>query len=288
MRWLLCGLVAVPFVMVASARADATRSARAVDDALIFVPNGGALLLVSSGFAEPMADLLWVRAVLTFGERYDAEADRSWAVWLRSMIEAVNTLDPTWRTPYFCGGDMLRVAGDIEGSDALYERAMVELPNDEWFPFSRGMNAFLYRSDPEEAAVFMERAARLPSAPAWYAGTAASMRSRNGSHAVAERFLREQLDATQDPGVRTHLTWQLAKVEQATLVQTWAAACRAWRDAHGPLARPEDLALLGFVLPENPRGDAWIVGRDGVVRSEGAEVDRRRRTIAAEWRSVRR
>lgn len=287
MRWLLCGLAAVPFVLMGGERADATRQARAIDDALVFVPDGDALLVASSGFAEPMADLLWIRAVLNFGERY-GRGKADWVRWLGSMTTSVTTLDPTWRTPYFFGGDMLRVAGDVDAADALYDRAMSALPNDEWFPFSRGMNAFLYRNDPAEAARYLEKAARLPHAPTWYAGAAAAVRARTGAHEVAARFLEEQLNATTDPAVRSELHRQLAKVEQDRLVQTWSAACKAWRDAHGALARPEDLALLGFVLPENPRGDSWIVGRDGVVRSQASEIDRVRRVRIDEWGHVKR
>lgn len=263
-------------------RADATRQARAIDQALLFIPSPDQIRAVSSGFEEPISDLLWVRVVLTFGERWGRDTSAQWTEWLHRMILAVNTLDPTWRTPYYYGGTLLRVSGDIDGSDAVFSAAMQALPDDPFFPFSKGMNAYLYREDSRTAGRMLAMAAEMPGAPTWYAAAAAAMHQQSGERAAGIAYLKDILETTADPGIRADTERQLGRLVHNEMVDSWDDACRAWRAEHGPLPRPEDLARLGFRLPENPRGDAWVVGADGVVRSEGAEQERYRNARRAE------
>ena len=83
------------------------------------------------------------------------------------------------------------------------------------------------------------------------------------------------------------LEYQRGKLRHNELVSGWEAACLAWMDAHGPLATPMALSTLGFALPENPRGDAWVVGADGVVRGQAAEAERLRKRRMEEWKLLR-
>ncbi|MFN7145710.1 MAG: hypothetical protein ACK4YP_18180, partial [Myxococcota bacterium] len=267
-------------------RADATRVARTADQALLFVPDAHMVRAASTGFEEPLADLFWVRTVLVFGERFGTEAGDAWLQWLGRMIEAVYTLDPKWRTPYFYGGTILRVSGDVDGSDAVFQAAHANLPDDPFFPFSLGMNAYLYRDDARVAVELIGRAAELPGAPSWYSAAAAAMRQQSGERAAGIQYLEEVRRTTTDPAILADTDRQLARLRHNDLVETWADACRRWRDANGPLSAPGEIARLGFTLPPNPRGDAWVVGADGVVRSEGAEKERYRRLLIEERKIV--
>lgn len=274
---------------VAQPRVDDTRLARTSASILLFAPDGEQLRLVASGFEEVFADVLWSRAVLIFGERFGDERASDWNEWFRRTVEAVVVLDPRWRTPHMYGGALLRVLGDVEGSNAIFEHGSEHLPHDATFPFSRGMNAYLYEDDPETAAKWLEEASRRPNAPAWYAAGAAAMRHRAGASDAAIRYLREQIGTTDDDAVRAEATRQLGRIVHDRLVDTWEDACRAFRAENGRLlASPDELAArLGRALPENPRGDAWIVGADGVVRSAAAERERLRRARMGEWDLVR-
>lgn len=256
---------------------------------MVFIPDGTLMRAASSGFSEPLADLFWMRVVILFGERFDTSAgDPVWLQWLLKMIVAVTELDPQWRTPYFWGGTMLRVAGDLDGSDLIFERGHAALPDESYFSFSLGMNAYLYRDDAVTAARYLAAAAQAPDAPKWYASAAAAMKQKAGDRRTAIRFLRETLETTTDPGIIKHTEQQLRRLYHNEYVDQWDDACRAYRDQTGaPLSRPEDIEKLGFTLPPNPREDAWIVGGDGVVRSEGAERERLRDQIKREWNLIR-
>lgn len=275
-------------VALALPRSDATRQARVLDQELVFLPSAQGVRVASSGFEEVVADLMWVRTVLLFGGRYDTDDSLVWKEWLAGMVNTVTELDPQWRTPYQYGGGMLVVIGQIDASSTVYEKCSRERPEEFWCPFARGMNDSLYKDDQISAGIWLREAAQRPGAPKWYGSAAAALASKGGQRHAGLVYLEEQLGSATDPGVRKNLEYQRNKLRHDELVATWEQEAKAWRDQHGPLERPEDLAKLGFVLPENPRGDAWVVGRDSVVRSEQSERDRERRARMDEWLLIRR
>lgn len=294
LRFLALFFAGAVLVGILQPRVDRTRHERAVDAALVFVPDGKTLRIASSGLHEPTADLMWVHAGLLFGERWDEPGaggaaarvrEPDWLPWLERTLEAIHTLDPRWRTPYYYGALMLRVLGDIDGSDATLRRATEALPNEWFFPFNLGMNYFLYRDDPAEAARWIERAAALPGAPKWYAAAAASMKEEAGQRDTAIRYLEDVLATATDPLLVSDTTNKLVRLRHNALVAQWEGLCRQLRADRGrPLESPEELErLAGRPLPPNPRGDAWVVGGDGVVRGVAAERERRRRTAQGEW-----
>ena len=283
------GLLAATLAGASQPRGDATRTRRLLDqEELYFRASPEGLRMAASGFDEPLADVLWVRATLIFGERYFDQEAAVWQEWLASVLEGVNALDPAWRTPYIYGGGMLNASGQREAASQLYERCASALPEDYWCPFARGMNDLLYNDDPAAASRWLAIAAERPNAPSWYGAAAAAMQSRAGSRRAGLAYLEEQLASTDNPGVRASLMEQRGRLLHDELVESWAEECVARREAGHRLKEPGELAPDGFSLPENPRGDAWVVGGDGVVRGAGAERERRARARKNEWGLIRR
>lgn len=285
----LATLLGGAVVAGAQPRADLTRRQRAIDNALVFAPDGPMLRAASLDQHEVVSDLLWVRAVLVFGDRWNQDPDPTWVTWLRGTVVAVTELDPGWRTPYYHGGTLLRVLGDIDGSDAVFKAGAAALPDDYFFPFSVGMNLYLYRDDPEGAVEWIDRASRLPNGPRQYAGLAAQLRSKGGDLEGAIAYLRERRRAAGSDPERADIDDQLGRLYHDRLVEGWAPQCQAYRQANGgPPASPAAFfAWLSQPVPDNPRGDAWVVGNDGCVRSEGAEPARLRRLRSAELQTMR-
>ncbi len=279
----MVALAAAVVVGLAQPRADATRRERQLDSELYFQPSAEGVRLAASGFEEAIADGMWVRATLIFGERYASDDSVLWHAWLTSVIGVVSHLDPGWRTPYLYGGGMLSAVGLTTEAADVYERCSRELPDDYWCPFARGMNDLLYNDDPAAAARWLAVAAERPGAPTWYGAAAAAMRSRAGQRKAGVAYLKEQLATTDNEGVRRSLEYQLGRLQHDELVAGWTEECVARRESGRRLRNPEELPPKGFSLPDNPRGDAWVVGADGVVRSAGAEVERVRRVRRQEW-----
>jgi tetratricopeptide (TPR) repeat protein len=241
-------------------------------------PDPAALEVAALGQRNLLADLLWMRLVMAFSDVYDAPTPEGVAS-VGAFIRAIIHLDPGWRSVYFYGGSFLRVLGDLDGSDRVFEAGAAALPEDAYFPFSIGMNAYLHRGSPQDAAIWIERAAELPGAPAWYGAAAAALRREGGGRAAALQYLDEQLARPQEAGVRDalldkkrellHEGWEEAFATRAAQLQAAGAP---------PLARPDDLGAL----PEDPYGAGWVVGVDGRVRSAHVEARRAERALADE------
>lgn len=284
----ILGLVAWLGALQAGPRADLTRIVRQREADLSFVPDPVQTRVAATGFEEAIADLFWVQTIIVFGGAELGEVDAPTTEWMRRMIETVNELDPSWRTAYYYGGVTLRVLGDVEGSDEVFERGTKALPDESFCPFSIGMNAFLYRDDPVTAARWLALAGSRENAPRWYHAAAAAMQKRGGSIEAGLHYLREVLQSTTNESVRKNTLYQIGRLEHDQLVATWAEACRAWRERTGSaLAVPEDLARVGFTLPPNPTEGSWVVGGDGVVRADGEEAKRLRKLRIAELRMIK-
>jgi hypothetical protein len=230
-------------------------------------PDPAAIRAAALGQPTALSDLLWVRVTLNFADLVDSP-DRDALPWLSAMLESVVALDPGWRTPYFYGGSMLRVLDDIDASDRIFQQACAAFPLDPYFPFSVGMNAFLYRKDPETAAARLSQAAELPGAPAWYRAAAAGFLDEHGQRKAALAYLRAQLEEEEEPAVREALEDKYRRVLHDELASMLEEQRGAWQAQAGrPLT---DLAVLA-PLPEDPLGEGWILAPDGAIRSAAAE-----------------
>ena len=240
-------------------------------------PNGPVLRTSAMGYHTMLADAMWLRTVLIAAEVYE-DPQPSKVAWLRESLLAIATLDPSWRTLYFYGGGFLAVAEDIEGSNQVFELGHEALPEDPYFPFSRGMNVYLYPDpdDPEgskvEAAEWIEVAAELPGAPGWYKGTVAVFRSEagEGQRSEAIRYLEEQLERETRPVAKALIEERLAKLQHDELVDVIERARIGFEIETGqPLVEPTQIPL-----PPDPRGGQWVLGADGQIRSDVAEAEK--------------
>jgi tetratricopeptide (TPR) repeat protein len=190
------------------------------------------------------------------------------------LIGSAAELDPAWRTVYFYGGGMLRVCGDIDGSDELYKRGFEALPDDAFFPFSVGMNAYLYRDDREAAFTRLEQAASLPGAPAWYGAAASAFLAEEGERQAALAYLNQQLKEETRPAARETLQKRMMRLMHEELAeQLNRRRVEIEAQTGAPLV---SLDALG-PLPDDPYGQGWVLAPDGEVRSAAREEIEARR-----------
>jgi len=265
--------------------ADPVRWDTNLESELMFMPSGDALRVASSGFAQQLGDLLWVRAILTFGDRWGTP-EEDWAEWLVRMIQAITRLDPQWRTVYFYGGVMLRVVGDVDASTEIFKAGHEALPEDYFFPFAIGMNYYLYKDDAFEAGRWLKIAAELPGAPGWYAKSARMFVVKTTQRQVALRHLDEELAATSDPNLREFLEHQRAILLHDGYAEALLPAIEAYEERTG--APPRALAELieaGIVkegFPADPLGEQWVVDVGGDIVSSVIVAEREETARATE------
>jgi hypothetical protein len=167
---------------------------------LSYFPSGKLVKTAAMGFDGLAADVAFLQMVQYYGKH--RRLDRSYP-WAPHMIEIVTTLDPRFVTPYVFGA--LVLAEDMRRLDLaveLLERGMAQAP-DRWeLPFEAGFLLFVHDRGNARAGVFLERAARIPGAPAYVHRFAADAYRRGGSAADALRLWREIAETTTEPGLR--------------------------------------------------------------------------------------
>jgi len=184
-----------PLIHNAQRTADAYRPALDLTERVRYLPTGEFTSTACLGFDAPVADLLWIRAVLYFGSHYDEADDDGWYVWLYYMVDLVTDLEPHFISPYKYGGTMMRIdPGWVDASNLLMAKGMENNPDYWYFPFSIAMNYF-FRDDLDKAAHYAQVAAGMPDAPFYLANLAASMLNDSDREEVALRFLEEEYEA---------------------------------------------------------------------------------------------
>jgi hypothetical protein len=226
--------------------ARSLRELREEVDPHVLLPPPGAIRLVSLGYNELAADLLWVRTLVYYG---DGLVKKHGMPDLAQLLAAMNRLDPGFRRPYYWGAHAItfrnNVATDEEYrlSIEVLRRAVIQFPDDWEFAWMLGLRLFLdARSDKpdevrafkEEGAHWLERAMRMPHAPGDLASLAATMRTKLGQRERALRELREMIYTTLDPTARQTLLRRYALLsssdEAAAEIRQEAEAFEtAWR-----------------------------------------------------------
>ncbi len=241
---------------------DAWAPPPVAEDAIRYLPSGRSLALVSLGFEPMVADLLWVKAALLFGERY-GEDDLNWYPWLFHMTDLATDLQPEFRAVYKMGGTMLRTDGVfVQQSNLLFQKGMLALPEEWYFPFAIGMNYHMHLEEPETAAPFIRRAAETGGGPIYLRNLAASLLSDSNQLEVAAQFLHEQARSLPPGTARDVTRAKIFEINYEIAARDAALAIAAYRDREGRLpAEPGDIVAAGFALPADPMGDTSYLAR---------------------------
>lgn len=231
------------------------------------VPPPSALRWLSLGHPLLAADFYWLKTVQYIGE---PRADfRGWEK-LYPLVQLVTDLDPGHGYAYQVAGVVLAVAGRVDESNAILEKGTRNVPNRYILPYLRAFNAFYYAGDWELAGKWAEIAANEPGAPAHVKRNVLAYYVKGGRAEAAITFLENVLAETADPETRKKLEGELqqARFEREAEKLDEAIARYRARFGAGP-ASVRALVDAGIVgrLPHEPYGGAWILGKDGRVRS---------------------
>lgn len=229
-RWVvkvwLVALIAVAGIGTARVARGLAKDAAPNDglSAAPYAPTPAAAPIVTLGYRELAADLLFVRLVGYFGSQ-DNEAHA-----MASLAEAIAALDPRLRRPYELGAVAITAAR--RGVDnaahlraiALLEQAAREFPDYWRYPNLAGQIYLvdLQTTDPaqrrawdEAGTRLLESALRKPNAPASAATTVAELRSRFGQQQRAIAGLQEMLLVTTDDAARQRIIEKIATLSNA-------------------------------------------------------------------------
>ncbi|MBA3461970.1 MAG: hypothetical protein H0T46_18565 [Deltaproteobacteria bacterium] len=223
MKVWLVALIAVAGIGTARIARGLAKDAAPHDDLTDapFAPSPAAAPIVTLGYRELAAELLYVRLVGYFGSQ-DNEAHA-----MASLAEAIAALDPTFRRPYEIGAVAITAAK--RGVDnaahlraiALLEQAVKQFPSYWKYPNLAGQIYLVdLKTDDEDqrrrwdeaGTLLLESAMRKPGAPASSASAVAELRSRLGQRQRALEGLREMLLVTNDAAARQRIIDKIAAI----------------------------------------------------------------------------
>jgi len=224
------------------------------------VPGPQAVLRASLGYREMAGDLLWMRALVYFGQYFDARHD---VPWLEGYADDILALAPQWRTPYYWAASVITfqrgtiTEREARKSAAYLERGIARFPDDKQMLFLlavRYLTDIKPASDKERdtmrvrGADLLARAARQEGAPAHWLQLAARVLTEEGRGELAYEALMEQFMSAEDPTRREVYRKQLDKMGSGDLAK---AADRVWerfraaRERSAPYVPPTLFVLIG-------------------------------------------
>jgi hypothetical protein len=170
------------------------------EDDVAYLPTTMALRLMSVGYVDVTADLLWLGTVTYYGEW--RQGDHGIA-FFRELNNRVVELDPNFVEAYRFGA--LVLADDLDSFDdaiALLRKGMVAMPDTWWLPFEAGFLEYTVRLDNKKAAEWFRMAAMKPDAPDRAKNFAAFVTSRAGDLRVSLELWKFVATTTANPETR--------------------------------------------------------------------------------------
>lgn len=202
---------------------DAQSSSRSAADEVLFVTDSSTVSLMSLGYKQAAADIIWLRSIQYFVAHL--MTDRRYP-WLEHFIYQIIELDERFKQVYLWAGSCLLYGGEITvdkvmASNRIYEEALKRFPNDYEPAYRLGMNYFseLRVSDPQEqqrykamGIAYFERASQAPDAPPTVFNLLRGIAKQMGRDDVLFYALTDELLRVREPDQRQYLEKRLAQL----------------------------------------------------------------------------
>lgn len=239
-----------------------------------YLPPKDSLVLGSLGYRHALADLIWMKTLIYYGEEL---ANRGDVKNLYRYGDAMIALDPDFKRVYrWVASSAIYRTGNVSADDAraairYLEAANRRFPDDGELAWDLGANyafelAPMLEGDQEREAArrkgleFLEAASLRGAGPPWLVLQTANQLQGLGRVEQAIRHLEDVYATTMDPHVK-------AQIEKRLTAMRSAAYAEALRRTNEELehARQRDFPYLdtSLYLQVGPRppfgGDAWLL-----------------------------
>jgi tetratricopeptide (TPR) repeat protein len=197
-----------------------------------YLPPANWLRIFSLGEHEALAGLIWLRALVYFGDELQEKGP---VRHLYAYTDAMLALDPFFKRVYLwvASSAVYRTgrvtAADVERAIGYLERAVRLFPDDGELAWTLGAN-YLYELSPllppaqREAATrrgieHLQAAARLGGGPPWLVLTTATALRKLGRSEQEIAHLEEVYDQVSDPNVKEEIERRLAALRSESFME---------------------------------------------------------------------
>jgi hypothetical protein len=258
---------------------------------IYYLPPAEWLPIFSQGYKKALADLIWMKALIYFGEEI---SQRGNVIHLHEYAEAILALDKYFKPVYrWAAGASLYRTGEITVADGwkavdFLKRGMRLFPNDGEMAWDLGAT-YLFELAPmidnpsekarvkREAIPYLEAAAFRGAGPPWIALVNATNLEKLGQTEQAIRHLEALYSTTFNPDARQQIEKRLAALRTWSYVEAMKHAVREFEIAHQHDFPYLSQTLYLLVGQRPPLDEArWLLGKfdpvaDTVVEDENAE-----------------
>lgn len=253
------------------ARASSTFVRTQTYEDIYYLPPSGWLRPFSLGYHDALADLIWMRALVYFGDEIVNHGAVQHAF---DYTEAMIELSPHMRAAYswIATSGLYHSGGTITAADArrvadFLERGVRMFPNDgdlEWqlgATYSYELPPLLASAEERDASKrqglpHLERAARLGAGPPWLALSNATQLMRLGQQEQALRHLEEIYATVHDEDSRREMAARIAQLRSDVYAEAFERVNREQEEARRrdyPYLTPTMFLFVGEKLhPEEP------------------------------------
>ena len=214
---------------------------------IYYLPPPQWLEVMSLGHRRALADLIWLRALIYFGDEF---ANRGAVKHVFNYGDSMLALDPDFKRVYYWVG-MAGVYTPTGSSPEFMERAIDVLrrgaerfPSDGELAWEAGATIdyellpHLPKDDPnrerlkEEANDYMMAAARLGAGPAWLVMTNATSLRKLGQTDRELRHLEEMYAIIRDPKVKAQIEIRLSELRNETYAEAFRSTNEEFERRH--------------------------------------------------------
>jgi tetratricopeptide (TPR) repeat protein len=233
---------------------------------IMYLESGRTADRLALTFDALAADVYWIRAIQHYGrDRRMAHRENRFEL-LQPLLDLTTTLDPFFTIAYRFGAIFLSMEAPNgpnrpDQALALLEKGLARNPERWQFAHDAGFVHYWYTGDGRAAAMWFQRAAALPGAPAWLKPLAATTLVQGGDRQGARQLLR-QLAASEEDYIRQAAIRALMQVDVLDQLDLLQGAVEQYRQVSGtPPLTWADLSRAGLLrgLPEDPTGEPYIL-----------------------------
>jgi hypothetical protein len=181
-----------------------------------YLPQPKAVKLLSFGYHNVLAHIIWFYSQNYFGKHYRSDQDYR---WLSYMLDLITDLDPKNKSVYQFGSLILGWEAHLpEQAYKLLAKAIINDPKDWYFYFLRGSLRYLVSDDPIKAMEDFKISAALPDAPPMIGTIAAKKIATTGENPQeAALFLRALASQFNNPLAEETLIKRAQEIERKIL-----------------------------------------------------------------------
>ncbi len=226
----------------------------------LYLPEIEKVRMITLGFDNFAADILWFNTLNYFGKQMATERDYR---WLGHMCQLVTDLNPKTRPIIeFCSTMLSWVADQKDQSTIVLKKAIAAEPNYWRHRYLLGFNYWYFHEDFQAAGEMLQSAAQLPNSPPFVASLAARITLNESSPQMAISFLQNLIKREPDRNAKAALEEKLKLAIISLDLERLQEIANRYEKEKGKKAESLQEIVEAELLPHipfDPFGDIYVI-----------------------------